>query len=565
MEGFNLIDVSAKLSRMLLEYNNLHIHITKVVDKSTFETAPSASSIAANDLWYDDLDHVILSPEEKERCHLKLHRAIGCDGHVHAVAEGLKELCDSGIPLSYEGDRVVDIWVMNTTMFDVSDLPSTSILKLRDPISGVTIRVLSTYEDQDMLRSVGADVCRRVGFGVPEASAAPKAAMTSAPHWWVAAIVEGQGERRMVHVDVCGAAYGDSGFRRQDGELVSLLVFTTPVYELCKSLPKRMVGQDLSHKFLMEPNVSTKEGKIKFLQPLSVRHLRSFHAKDGSSVEVTPLETFVRRRNKNGVLGAKWSRLVAALRDELVLITPPGTGFVVCNLEKRPELNGRKGRVHESVILEPPTDRVPVWVDGVGNPFKLKTNCVRLTTRKQYSSFEQIFQRVQKASRAIEEQIDSVKPVPKKAAAAFSKALKKDAVLAHAWSTLMSGKMTVSFFEDKKFVQGIRKLCSPPFDAVLPPFMMPPLTDGLAVADHPKAAETFAILKMCKTAKLRAMEENPGIVRGGAVQVDKGSDFYQVLTRIAEKVKADPGLTEVFDMMDRNHQFPNPVKQLEHF
>ena len=465
---------------------------------------------------------------------------------------------------------------MNTTELDVSDIPQDRILRLRDPISGIVVPAMSTHENKDLLRQIGKDVCLRFGFHVPPKEADDEARRAqrieaykgTVPHWWVAVIVEGTcgevTERRMVHLDVCGAAYDDTAFRMHEGAPVSLQVFATSEYDLvpAKMFGKSIGGEDLSHKFVMTSS-TTGPGNRKYcsLHPLSVRHLRCFHWKEKVGVEVTPVDTFI-KRNMRGFPGCydRWLDTVVQLQHKFLLRAPAGTEVIVCKLQKRRDLNGKKAVVHASNSTGAPTDRIPVLVEGLPNPVSIKPSCARLPSKRAYSSFDELLSRVDAVNKLPAE---LPKPLSRKTRASLQKRLAADAELRDAMEKLTSGKVTISYYGDAEFVRGIRRLSEPPFDALLPASMIASIRDGLEVADHPQAEAVFAILKVCRSAKLKALQRDPGLVRGGGgVAISEECELFRLLQSVAKKIRASAGLMEVFEAMDRKGLFHNPVRKV---
>lgn len=204
----------------------------------------------------------------------------------------LKQFCDTEVPLQYETDKVVDISVINADSFDIHDLAQTRSLKLRDSQSGYTVRFPSTLESMDLLRNVTTDVRKRFRLSTLKASSTErcrklrdtKAYENTTPHWWVAAILEGEREgiqkRLMVHINVCGAAYDDAGLRLQGGSLVSLQVFTTPEFSLIPGEEYLVVTEeDVSKMFFMTSKLAQGYGdsQLNSMQPKSVRHFHCCH------------------------------------------------------------------------------------------------------------------------------------------------------------------------------------------------------------------------------------------------------------------------------------------------
>lgn len=577
MWGVELSDVSARLSSMIFRWGAVHAKVSRVIDERTLEMTATNAPVDEKSFWPDELDNVGLTEEQRAQMYLRFQTSNNCNNAVLLFAYALKCLCDDGVPLCHEGQPVVDIRVLNANEFDVSDILDTRILQLKDCDSEVTIPSVSTYENKANLRKVSPSVLRNCGFMPPPVEPAeedfkklrPKSYTGTVPHWWIAAITEGYRlgavERRMVHLDICGAAYDDKAFQVYNGSLVSLQMFCTPDYEI---IPAFLVRPDLRHKFILRSRtrakISKDSNRIVSLQPWSVRHFRCYHLNDSSGVEVTTLPTYIDRNMKtNSPETATFNKSIASLRDDIVHQVPAGTEVEVRNLKARPELNGRRGRVHESVTETSLKERIPVWVDGVNHPLSLKMNCLcPVANRKQYLSHAEVL-------KAATENIPSKDPQPpppnisSRQRQAIQRTISQDTDVAMAFQTMMAGKVSISTFEDAQFVKGIKKLISHPLNQILPPGSGKRLEGGIEFTKHPKSKEAFAILKLLKAGKQRAMELDPSCVRGdGAFALKRGSDYHRLIDKVAKKIRQDPGLSELFEELDTNGDYPNPVKQL---
>ena len=212
-------------------------------------------------------------------------------------------------------------------------------------MTGTTVPIIPTHETMDRLIDLGESVCARLGMQLPPLEERRdrevlkrhrlESYVGTIPHWWIAVVVEGEKngnkEYNMVHLDICGAvvkAPGSSG-----DELVSLQTFSTPEYSMVPNSDKNM-----RHKLVMKAFTSERSNQIRghgnqhtliVLQPKSVRHFRCYHKDDTSTIEVTPLATFVERNPFGDDYDAKISEMVLSIQRDAVLQLPVGSEVIV--------------------------------------------------------------------------------------------------------------------------------------------------------------------------------------------------------------------------------------------
>lgn len=86
----------------------------------------------------------------------------------------------------------------------------------------------------------------------------------------------------------------------------------------------------------------------------------------------------------------------AEIRNRLVLRAPACTKVFMDNLVARSDLNGSSGYIHTSVSTHPPTDCIPICVDGVDTPLRGRTKCISFAKSKGFTSFSGLATRVQR-------------------------------------------------------------------------------------------------------------------------------------------------------------------------
>jgi hypothetical protein len=124
-----------------------------------------------NNFFPDDCD---MSDEKKRLFFWQYHRAMECQEFTAILAMIFKDLSDNSVTLAHNGRAVVDILVLNTTEFNVLDLldpdetcHNDPILRIHDPITGVTVPIIATYDTMDRLSDLGESACAQLGIQYP--------------------------------------------------------------------------------------------------------------------------------------------------------------------------------------------------------------------------------------------------------------------------------------------------------------------------------------------------------------------------------------------------------------
>lgn len=409
----DVVQIAASVSERICKSFHGYIRVARLhMNGNTIEIENNDSGYSCDveQFWPEDCN---LSPEKKRSLYWQYHRARGCNLYAATLAKVLKGLCDAGVKLTHNGYPVVDILVLNCTEFDVADILTSrgenDILKIHDPISNTTVPIIATHETMDSCRNLKESVCFRLGMKPLKDDDArrkdidilkkhrPESYTGALPHWWVSVVVEGSSETTgfkdyyMVHLDVCGAAYDSNALVKapESDMLVSLQSFVTPEYEM---IP--YCDGALAHKLSMKAMTSQRvfnpvPGAFPrvVLQPKNIRHFRCYHKNDTSSIEATPLVTYLERNPFSDEDGDKISDMVASIQQRVILQLPIGSKVTVCNIVAKPELNGRPAVVCNSKAKDKvAADRVPLMILGEKNPLQLKATCIQLpaTKKRQY-------------------------------------------------------------------------------------------------------------------------------------------------------------------------------------
>jgi hypothetical protein len=535
-----------------------------VIDDTTLEMTPTERIVTLSTFWPDDCK---LPEGMKERRFWEYNRATRCNTLVGSLALVLKKLCDAGVELHFDNDRVENIWILNTVTFDVADLLPTC-LKLHDPVSGATVPIIGTHEGYDKLSALGKDVCRRLGWNVPRGeddecrrnlkAHHPESYATTVPHWWLVAIVGS--ERRMIHLDLCGPTYCSDAKAFHHG--VPLKIFETPEY----TIERPPLGAPDPDKFLLLPYLATavKEDRLaSVMQPKSLRHLRAFLSSNygfDHGIGVRSLEDFLSRQLVGFMKSCPEFRgLTEGLYPGLFLETiVPGVEVVVCNVKSKPELNGRKGQVHSA----PSNGRVAVCVAGLSKPIRLKPSCISLkkANSAQYSSLESAIENAAPAAPA--------RTLTESQRAAVVNALENDSDFQKVFQRVQTGNLPFSMYADPDCITGMQKLLNSPLGKkVLPPESAAGYAEVLALAQHPKAQNAIQIMMLIREAKQQAMQEVGITSLGGGMTDEQKLNWMHAIhakssvKRAVAQVKAEVGLHYVFDRLEELNLYPaHPVK-----
>ena len=576
--------------------------------------------------WPEDCP---LSAEKKRSFFWQYYRSRGCQEYTAILAMVLKGLSDDGVTLTHNERTVVDILVLNTTEFDVADLLSSEtstvqvpnesdntrnnddhhvVLRVHDPITDVTVPVIATYETMDRLSDLGQSVCRRLGTHCPSnedrkqwKNIRPKSYSGSVPHWWVAVVVEVEQQRHgvtatksyeMVHLDICGAAYDAKALEmtkmRPGGSstLVPLQVFCTPEYCLVPNDDK-----DLGHKFVMKAFLSKRcQGSDKqwgvigdaavlrdriALQPKSIRHFRCYHRNDTSSIEVTPLATFIERApllvegiSSTTSMTRNIKMMKQSIQNDILQRLSIGSKIVVCNVQSKPELNGRSGVIKKSSKRgNASIGRVPVLIEGQKTPILLKPTCIQLPVQKHlpYRSLQEIRHEYDKEidaeQQAIMKEVEETPMTDEQKSRAQSALHSSDPAVQKAISVIQTGQMSFTSLGDPEIKRGITMLLGPPLDVILPASLLQKLKNGVDLSNHPKADDAMKIINMMKAAKQRFAQDHPTLINAdGSFPALEGSDMDRMLISIRTKIRSDKDLSFVFQRLEELGLYVNPAK-----
>ncbi|KAL7545435.1 hypothetical protein ACHAWF_008784 [Thalassiosira exigua] len=504
-----------------------------------------------------------LSAERKRAWFWQYHRAMGCHQCTAILAMVMKGLCDNGLPLVHNGAPVVDVLVLNTLRFDVSDLLSgKGLLRVHDPVTNTTVPVIASHEAMSRLHELGRDICYRLGMQLPDGDKDgrrnnmkkdfPETYVGTVPHWWVAVVTCNGGAYEMVHIDVCGAAYDPAALVSTGETFVSLKVFSTQEYDL---VPNTDPGME--HKLIMLPNLSKRAAgemnNLISLQPKSVRHFHCHHSE--GAVEVTPLETYIERKPIDDAMVAKVRDLVQSIMRDEVKKLPVGSRVLICNIQSKPHLNGRNATIQDRAE----SGRIGVLIDRTKKPISVKTTCIQIPSQTPpYRTLEELrgLNDGQEEADAIHETLSQRQKSQIKRKLDLNDPAVNKVLLA-----IRSGQTGFTRLADPEYKRGVEALIQPPLNSLLPPEAVKNFRNGWVLSNHPKAGEAMAIINLFKATKQRLMTEHPEcVLPNGAVMAIPGSELSRVQDSSVTKIRSDTELAFVFRRLDELGLFVNPAK-----
>jgi hypothetical protein len=590
MTTLEVTEIAAVVSEAVCDISSGYTRVARVLPGTgkrrtveiVWDDTPRGNPFDIDAFWPNE--DCPLSADEKLTYFWQYHRSVGCDQFTAILANVFKSLCDAGISLVHNKQPVVDILALNCVEFDVSDILSSpdNVLHLHDPVTNTTLPVIATNATMEQMYNMGPEVCTRLGKHLPEDASKtwgkmkqhlPESYNSTLPHWWLAVVVKGdrnkgEKERKMVHLDLCGAAYDPSSLVRapRSETMVSLKVFTTPEYLIRPNL-----DPELSHKLILTP-VLGESNNISLL-PKSVRHFRCYHKErkkvnvTAASIEVTPLGEFIERRPFDDAKNAKISEIIQTLQNNHLESLLPGTEVVVCNIQSRPELNGRHGMIKEVIDKDRVgSDRIPVLVSGMRKPISLKPSCIQLPPKKPYRTLEELKkmdideeteEAIKKQASEGKQQYDSL---TEKQKSQINKKLEDPCVI-KVLQALQSMQASFTNLADPEYKRGIEALIQFPLSTILPPGALGKMRQSFELSNHPKAGVAIQIINLLKTAKQRYVSEHPECLQlDGGVAILPGSEIERVSESVVKRIKSDTELAYVFERLEVLGLFRNPAK-----
>ncbi|CAE7036686.1 proP [Symbiodinium natans] len=381
-----------------------HFKVTKVCGESLLEIAPSDKSVSFDDFWPPDCS---LTADRRHYLYWAIVCSSSCDTWTLALAMHFKELSDYGVIITHDSRPVVNFVVLHTPSMDVGDLLPTSV-ELLEPISGARVSMFSTPASQLALKTLGPEVQQRLGWGVSSMfndelrstfaeRFGERSLSQTVPHWWIAAVVQGDYGLYMVHIDLCGPAYGT--FCRStsamkslpNGKELPLDYFITPYYVMTPFQSHQLF-------FVHPESMNYAPADAKFTALHQIRHLRCFYHGHSSYITATPLPSFV----DDEKLNSSWLRLrspteegidtvhswkeglqsvACFLRAEIFKALEPGTCIEVDSTCKSADCAGKLGKVLLAAERSAESADLLIQLDGVAEPVRIESLALKIFPR----------------------------------------------------------------------------------------------------------------------------------------------------------------------------------------
>ena len=371
--------------------------------------------------------------------------------------------------------------------------------------------------------------------------------------------MNGKKDYYMVHLDVCGAAYDQKALVAVPDDtntLVSLQTFITPEYAMIPNSDEHM-----KHKLVMKAMTSKRDNIFhgrkgrNALEPKSNRYFRCYHKDDTSSIEVTPLATYLERNQFNDDVAARISEIVMSIKQKVILQLPVGSVVTVCNIKSKSELNGCTGVVCKSTGKDKvASDRIPLQVKGHKKPLSLKATSISLPAvkKRQYQTLEEKLSEHNKTLEEDEEyqEVKNMKPLSRSQKSQISAAL-SDPDVVKVLTIIQTGQMVFTSYGDATFKRGVGKCLKPPLlNNLFPKSLTESIRNGYELSNHPKADEAIKLINLLKAAKQRMLaEDDPNM-----------DDVIKVQMSVAKRIKSDDGLNFVFDKLEELGLYTNIAK-----
>lgn len=574
LKPVDISELALSVSFVATFHHPLRSTVSKVINPRTLQLVASADPVTPANFFPSGTS---LTPDHI-KTFFEYHRSFACHQFVTLLAATIHNVCKNGVPLVYEGSPVVDIYVLNCTEFELEDLIPNA-LHIQDKETSVTIPAVFTYAGMNYLRTLPAKTRENFSMGeipVDDVAACnirkyrPKSYQNSAPHWWICAVVESPSTteppvRTMVHLDICGSAYSRDAFRSVDGNVIPLELFSTQ--DLTIAPHPQLQHKFILHAYSSQPGPNNNNMSFRVMLPNKVRHFRCLNSNNGSSVELTTLETFLERfigSEKSHQSKTTMDAFVEEMWSLTVMNAARGTTVVLRDLKNRPELNGKKGRINGAALKQVSGNRVQVLLEHLQTPISVKVSCISfLYDRRQYRLHEDLQREINCELKKVQE----LPNISKRERNAISSAMKRsDPSVSKAFEVIMSGKMFISSFGDPEFRTGVKQLLDAPLDKLFADPVKVNMRVGLEVGEHPSAGTAFKLIKMLRKAKLQDLEDSPALrSAGGDTEPQNNSQLKHLFLSVAKKIKADPGLNEVFCVMDEANLYPSPLKVVSMF
>jgi len=506
----------------------------------------------------------------------------------------LKRLCDQGATLLYKGSKLVtNVYVVNTVAFDVSGLDCMRFVTR----SGHESPVLATHAvlDDHATSRFDERAMREFGWGqsaswstdsqyaekvmqalrdgdIGRTAGGLDAYRSSVPHWWVAVECD---DSLVVHLDLCAAAYSWPLVEFQ-GTPVSFAAIESPLYAVAKSK-----GGHVKHKFHYRSYVVTAAAAAgaQRLAPLAppkhaARHLGALARNDGTTVEITPLQTFLDNFKASShdvsFFGSRVPPVDAFAADKMRQDLAPGTRVVLGGLRSRRDLNGRPARVVNrdgnrigvSVLLESgaadeANDDTP---EQSNKPIAVKPES--LVVLDTVADHEPLYRSLEDMMARVDRENPKPPPAPRPSGHDLAKMRAvdwNDPDVVNVLRRIRSGNFLFSHCADPGVLRGLGILVESG------------LTKGfgeeaarlhrmLALAKEPRAKDAMSLMTLLSKAKEQAVDAGELTRHPSGAYLGHSDSFLRARRSVANRLNTDHDLMAIFDKLENEGLYVNPAR-----
>jgi hypothetical protein len=307
-------------------------------------------------------------PLNSQNCFWKIARSAGCDQIVFAFAHCLQSLVLRNFVLLHNSQKVINIFVVNSTGMNVSNskmFHEPHILVPKD-IShldvDINIPLYSSYSNMERMRNEVqfGRACREINRGIPEQQSTEQRTADHKkfiPHWWVCVVTA---NHKMFHIDLCGPAYEIFDYESNVFNLTTKRFDEAPVhiFETEKYMLVSLSKHGFDHKFSMLQSIFP--GLIRCFPS----NLHFSGIESGCQVSLTPLGTFLNRKNSS-LIPTEASGLSNKIGNYFLLNAPNDIAVLTHNLLTS-NLNNKIGRItHQGISFSESADaRIGVLLEG---------------------------------------------------------------------------------------------------------------------------------------------------------------------------------------------------------
>lgn len=590
------MEICAELSALICNSTPVRARVKRVLSSRDLELE-GVRVLQKDDYFFDE--NVRLSKEEQKKIFLRYKFSEQAHLYMLLFAEALQDLVENGIQLTHDGDPVHNIVAMSNYHMEVSDLIDYYDIILYTNYGGKfrSISSLPTFKTMNTMKEMGLEFCKAIGRADPrfesdmlKENCQSVSTRTTMPHWWVGIVVKNKDEQfsspessknsvkaqpsetyRMVHIDICGAAYDGSGFAKtRDGEIVSLLTFVTPNFRYSEHTE---AGQALRFLFNGEARFGSEQDGIKRSEYRNMRYLKVSHQEPLRGLELSTLKTyilFIRPFADADIMMTRdhWKSIVHHYIDSLMLCLPVGAVVRAHNLSIRKDLNGKRG-----VVAKGPGEETVRKGNRLGIRFRKEMNLSLIqgshmrpdVCHKQYLSNAEMMEECQMTG-PDRNSDENFRYVPEELMGEILKMVDGNTPLERAVIYFSDGgKFSFSMLSDWKNVSMFQAVLQKPVCELFSDDVLRKIRSSLEVVNHPRGPEVLKIVLLLERALLKTGKQDCETLDSTGVELTDskaGNEYERLLEKVAGRLESDTILRELFEILCFFHVIENPVLQL---